>query len=65
MPSIPRYQVCHATIELVSRSQDPPWGAGEPAAAVIPSVISHGVFDAIGVRLRTVPFTPKRVKAAR
>src|SRR5437867_1321105 len=51
-------------IELISRPSDPAWGAGEPAAAVIPSAVSNAVFDAIGVRLRTVPFTPDRVKAA-
>jgi nicotinate dehydrogenase subunit B len=51
-------------IELISRPNDPPWGAGEPAASVVPSAISNAVFDAIGVRLRTVPFTPERVKAA-
>lgn len=30
-------------------------GAGEPAAAVIPSAISNAVFDATGVRLRSIP----------
>lgn len=30
-------------------------GAGEPAAAVIPSAISSAVFDATGVRLRSIP----------
>jgi CO/xanthine dehydrogenase Mo-binding subunit len=42
----------------------PPWGAGEPSASVIPSSISNAVFDAIGVRLRSVPYTPDKVKAA-
>jgi nicotinate dehydrogenase subunit B len=57
-------EVPEVEIELIDRPNDPPWGAGEPAAAVIPSAISNAVFDAIGVRLRTVPFTPERVKAA-
>jgi CO/xanthine dehydrogenase Mo-binding subunit len=51
-------------MELIDRPNERPWGAGEPAAAVIPSAISNAVFDAIGVRLRSVPFTPDRVKAA-
>jgi nicotinate dehydrogenase subunit B len=51
-------------IELLDRPGEPPWGAGEPAAAVVPSAISNAVFDAVGVRLRTVPYTPDRVKAA-
>jgi CO/xanthine dehydrogenase Mo-binding subunit len=51
-------------IELLSRPGDPPWGAGEPAAAIVPSALSNAIFDAVGARLRTVPFTPDRVKAA-
>ncbi len=58
-PEVPQIE-----IELLDRPGEPPWGAGEPAAAVVPSAISNAVFDAIGVRLRTVPFTPDRVKAA-
>ena len=57
-------EVPEVDIKLISRPSDPAWGAGEPAAAVIPSAVSNAVFDAIGVRLRTVPFTPDRVKAA-
>jgi CO/xanthine dehydrogenase Mo-binding subunit len=37
-------------IELIDRPTAPPWGAGEPSAAVIPSAISNAVFDATGVR---------------
>jgi nicotinate dehydrogenase subunit B len=51
-------------IELIDRPATPPWGAGEPAAAVVPSAISNAVFDATGVRLRSVPFTPAKVQAA-
>src|SRR5207245_837758 len=50
--------------ELIHRPSDPPWGVGEPSAAVVPSAISNAVFDATGVRMRTVPFTPDRVRAA-
>jgi nicotinate dehydrogenase subunit B len=50
-------------IELIDRPTEKPWGAGEPSAAVIPSAISNAVFDATGVRLRSVPFTPAKVKA--
>ena len=51
-------------IELIDRPNERPWGAGEPAATVVPSAISNAVFDAIGVRLRSVPYTPDKVKAA-
>ena len=42
-------------IDLIDRPNERPWGAGEPAAAVVPSAISNAVFDATGVRLRSVP----------
>ncbi len=58
-PEVPKVEV-----ELINRPSEPPWGAGEPAAAVVPSAISNAVFDALGVRLRTIPYTPERVKAA-
>ena len=57
-------EVPEIDIELINRPDQPPWGAGEPAATIVPSAISNAIFDAIGVRVRTVPFTPERVKAA-
>jgi CO/xanthine dehydrogenase Mo-binding subunit len=57
-------EVPEVEIELLSRPTEPPWGAGEPSAAVIPSAISNAIFDATGARLRTVPFSTERVKAA-
>ena len=51
-------------IDLIDRPTEKPWGVGEPSAAVVPSAISNAVFDAVGVRLRSVPFTPARVRAA-
>jgi CO/xanthine dehydrogenase Mo-binding subunit len=57
-------QVPELVYDLIDRPNERPWGAGEPAAAVVPSAISNAVFDAIGVRLRSVPFTPDKVKAA-
>lgn len=50
--------------DLIDRPTEPPWGAGEPSAAVVPNAISNAVFDAAGVRLRSVPFTPDKVRAA-
>ena len=51
-------------IELIQRLGEPPLGAGEAASAPVPAALSNAVFDATGVRLRTVPFRPDRVKAA-
>lgn len=39
-------------------------GLGEIATDPAPAAVANAVFDAAGVRLRRVPFTPARVKAA-
>jgi nicotinate dehydrogenase subunit B len=57
-------EVPEIVIDLIDRPSEKPWGAGEPSAAVVPSAISNAVFDATGVRLRSVPFTPDKVKTA-
>jgi nicotinate dehydrogenase subunit B len=57
-------QVPEIVIELIDRPSEKPWGAGEPSAAVIPSAIANAVFDATGARLRSIPYTPAKVKAA-
>jgi CO/xanthine dehydrogenase Mo-binding subunit len=49
-------------IELIDRPTEKPWGVGEPTTAVVPSAISNAVFDATGVRLRSVPFTLEKVR---
>lgn len=51
-------------IVLINRPDLPPSGAGEPASVATAPAIANAVFDATGARLRTVPFTPARVKAA-
>jgi len=50
--------------DLIDRPNERPWGAGEPSAAVVPSAVANAIFDATGVRMRSVPFTPAKVKAA-
>ena len=51
-------------IELIDRPSEPPLGAGEAACTTVGAALANAVFDATGARLRTVPFTPERVKAA-
>jgi CO/xanthine dehydrogenase Mo-binding subunit len=51
-------------IVLIDRPDHPPLGAGEPTCAVVPSAIASGIYDALGIRLRTVPFTPEKILAA-
>ena len=51
-------------IDLINRPTEKPWGVGEASAAVVPAAISNAVWDAVGARLRSVPFTPQKVLAA-
>jgi nicotinate dehydrogenase subunit B len=57
-------EIPDVVIDLIDRPEEPPWGGGEPACAVVPSAIGSAVFEATGVRLRSVPFTPAKVRAA-
>ncbi len=54
------------TIEtvLINRPGLPILGAGEGVMGPAPAAIANAVYDAIGVRLRRIPFTPERVRAA-
>ncbi|MDT7578660.1 MAG: nicotinate dehydrogenase subunit [Pseudonocardiales bacterium] len=63
-PIITFPEVPEVVIDLIDRPGEKPWGGGEPSAAVIPSALSNAVFDATGVRLRSVPYTPERVRRA-
>lgn len=42
----------------------PASGAGETAITVTPAALGNAIFDATGARLREIPYTPARVKAA-
>jgi CO/xanthine dehydrogenase Mo-binding subunit len=42
----------------------PATGAGETAITVTPAAIGNAIFDATGLRLRTLPFTAERIRAA-
>jgi CO/xanthine dehydrogenase Mo-binding subunit len=49
---------------LINRTDVPATGAGETAVTVVAAAIANAVFDATGVRIRQIPLTPERVKAA-
>ncbi|SPF53034.1 Aerobic-type carbon monoxide dehydrogenase, large subunit CoxL/CutL-like protein [Candidatus Sulfopaludibacter sp. SbA4] len=51
-------------VALIDHPDQPSYGAGEAASAPVAAALANAIFDATGVRLRTVPFTPARVKAA-
>jgi nicotinate dehydrogenase subunit B len=49
---------------LVNQPSAPANGAGETSITAVAAAIGNAVFDATGARLREIPFTPARVKAA-
>jgi CO/xanthine dehydrogenase Mo-binding subunit len=51
-------------IVLIDRPNMAPQGAGEPSTRTVPAAIANAIFDATGVRMRRVPITPERMKAA-
>jgi nicotinate dehydrogenase subunit B len=58
-PDVPKLEIA-----LIDRPHERPLGAGEAATAPVAAALGNAVFDATGLRLREVPFTPARVKAA-
>ena len=51
-------------VVFVEDKTQPMAGIGEPAVAPVTGAVSNAVYDAIGIRLRELPFTPDRVLAA-
>jgi len=49
---------------LINRPDAATMGAGETSITVTAAAIGNAIFDATGARVRQLPFTPERVKAA-
>jgi nicotinate dehydrogenase subunit B len=49
---------------LIDPHEGEAMGAGETAITVVAASVGNAIFDATGIRIRQVPFTPERVKAA-
>jgi CO/xanthine dehydrogenase Mo-binding subunit len=49
---------------LIDKPDEDACGSGETAITVVAAAIGNAIFDATGARVREVPFTPERVKAA-
>jgi nicotinate dehydrogenase subunit B len=51
-------------VVLINHTEMEPLGGGEPSIVPVPAAVANAVFDATGVRLREIPFTPERVLSA-
>ena len=51
-------------VELINKPGMPFLGTGEASQGPTGAALANAVFDAAGVRLRDIPFTPAKVKAA-
>ena len=49
---------------LIDQPNEEACGSGETAITVVAAAIGNAIFDATGARIREVPFSPERVKAA-
>jgi len=49
---------------LINRAGVEASGAGETAITIVAAAVGNAIFDATGVRVRTVPFTAQRIAAA-
>jgi nicotinate dehydrogenase subunit B len=49
---------------LIENPETPASGCGEPPIVTLGAVVANAIFDATGARLRQLPMTPARLKAA-
>jgi CO/xanthine dehydrogenase Mo-binding subunit len=60
-PVIRFHDIPDVDIHLINRPELDARGAAETPIVVVPAAIANAIFDATGVRLREIPFTPERV----
>jgi isoquinoline 1-oxidoreductase beta subunit len=58
MPAMPRVEV------HIIESSEPPGGVGEPGVPPIAPAVANALFAACGARVRSLPLTPEKIKAA-
>jgi CO/xanthine dehydrogenase Mo-binding subunit len=51
-------------VVLLNRADQPLLGAGEPASITTAPAVANAIFQAAGARVRQMPFSPDRVRAA-
>jgi len=57
-------EVPEVDVEVISRPEIEPVGAGEAAHGPVTAAIANAVFDALGLRVRNLPITRERLIAA-
>jgi CO/xanthine dehydrogenase Mo-binding subunit len=57
-------QVPEVDVHLLHRPDEPPLGAGEATQGPVPAAIGNALADALGVRVRALPFTHDNIVAA-
>jgi nicotinate dehydrogenase subunit B len=57
-------EVPEIEIVLINRPDQPAIGAGEPSTVTTAAAVANAIFDATGVRMRQIPFSPERLRSA-
>ena len=57
-------EVPDVDIVLINHPDQPAFGAGEPSSVTTAAAVANAIFDATGVRIRQIPFTPDRIRSA-
>jgi CO/xanthine dehydrogenase Mo-binding subunit len=63
-PILRFFEVPEVETVLLDRPGEPCLGAGEATQGPTAGAIANAIFDAVGVRLRDLPFTPARLRDA-
>jgi CO/xanthine dehydrogenase Mo-binding subunit len=58
------FAVPKVDVVLLDRPDLPATGAGETAITIVAGAVANAIYDATGARIRQVPFTAERIKAA-
>jgi CO/xanthine dehydrogenase Mo-binding subunit len=58
------FEIPAIEIVLLNPMDVPATGAGETAITLVAAAMGNAIFDATGARVREIPFTPERIKAA-
>lgn len=57
-------EVPEVRVHVLDRPEEPPLGAGEAAQGPVAAALANAVYDALGVRVRTLPLSPDNLLRA-